>query len=216
MPKDRKDKIIFAGVIFLAFLVANIFSNGGFKDIFNKNEDEIVISNPDNENQDDEKNKEVSSNDLSIEDKKVYISGEVKNSGVYDIKDGDRLDDLVKRAGGFTEKADINAINLALKLEDQMKIYIPNIDENQNINADNTNLAVGEVTSTNPKSQGQKININLANKEELMTLPNIGEKRAQAILDYRQDNKFTKIEDIKNVSGIGDKYFEAMKDLITV
>lgn len=216
MPKDRKDKIIFAGVIFLAFLVANIFSNGGFKDIFNKNEDEIVMSKPDNENLDDMKNKETSSNDLSIEDKKVYISGEVKNSGVYDIKDGDRLDDLVKRAGGFTEKADINAINLALRLEDQMKIYIPNIDENQNINADNTNLAMGEVTSTNPKSSGQKININLASKDELMTLPNIGEKRAQAILDYRQENKFTKIEDIKNVSGIGDKYFEAMKDLITV
>ena len=216
MPKDRKDKIIFAGVIFLAFLVANIFSNGGFKDIFNKNEDEIVMSKPDNKNLDDMKNKETSSNDLSIEDKKVYISGEVKNSGVYDIRDGDRLDDLVKRAGGFTEKADINAINLALRLEDQMKIYIPNIDENQNINADNTNLAMGEVTSTNPKSSGQKININLASKEELMTLPNIGEKRAQAILDYRQENKFTKIEDIKNVSGIGDKYFEAMKDLITV
>ena len=216
MPKDRKDKIIFAGVIFLAFLVANVFSNGGFKDIFNKNEDEIVMSKPDNENLDDMKNKETSSNDLSTEDKKVYISGEVKNSGVYDIKDGDRLDDLVKRAGGFTEKADINAINLALRLEDQMKIYIPNIDENQNINADNTNLAMGEVTSTNPKSSGQKININLASKEELMTLPNIGEKRAQAILDYRQENKFTKIEDIKNVSGIGDKYFEAMKDLITV
>ncbi|MBZ2387405.1 helix-hairpin-helix domain-containing protein [Anaerococcus murdochii] len=216
MPKDRKDKIIFAGVIFLAFLVANVFSNAGFKDIFNKNEDEIVMSKPDNENLDDMKNKETSSNDLSTEDKKVYISGEVKNSGVYDIKDGDRLDDLVKRAGGFTEKADINAINLALRLEDQMKIYIPNIDENQNINADNTNLAMGEVTSTNPKSSGQKININLASKEELMTLPNIGEKRAQAILDYRQENKFTKIEDIKNVSGIGDKYFEAMKDLITV
>lgn len=216
MPKDRKDKIIFAGVIFLAFLVANVFSNAGFKDIFNKNEDEIVMSKPDNENLDDMKNKETSSNDLSTEDKKVYISGEVKNSGVYDIKDGDRLDDLVKRAGGFTEKADINAINLALRLEDQMKIYIPNIDENQNINADNTNLAMGEVTSTNQKSSGQKININLASKEELMTLPNIGEKRAQAILDYRQENKFTKIEDIKNVSGIGDKYFEAMKDLITV
>lgn len=122
MPKDRKDKIIFAGIIFLAFLVANFFSNGGFKDIFNKNEDEIVMSKPDNENLDDMKNKETSSNDLSTEDKKVYISGEVKNSGVYDIKDGDRLDDLVKRAGGFTEKADINAINLALRLEDQMKI----------------------------------------------------------------------------------------------
>lgn len=216
MPKDRKDKIIFAGVIFLAFLIANIFSNGGIKNIFNKSEDEIVMTSNTDEKIGNKEIKEDPTNDLSIEDKKVYISGEVKNSGVYDIKDGDRLDDLVKIAGGFTDKADINAINLALRLEDQMKIYIPNIDENLNINADNTNLAVGEVTSTNQNSQGQKININLATKEELMTLPNIGEKRAQAILDYRQENKFTKIEDIKNVSGIGDKYFEAMKDLITV
>ena len=216
MPKDRKDKIIFAGVIFLAFLVANFFSNGSFNSLFNKDEDEVITSSSIEENNVDKNKLEESSDDLSSQDKKVYISGEILNSGVYDIKDGDRLDDLVKRAGGFTEKADINSINLALRLEDQMKIYIPNIDENQNINTDNINLAVGEVTSNVSSSQGQKVNLNLASKEELMSLPNIGEKRAQAILDYRQENKFTKIEDIKNVSGIGDKYFEAMKDLITV
>lgn len=214
MPKDRKDKIIFAGVIFLAFLVANFFSNGSFNSLFNQ--DEVITSSSIEENNVDKNKLEESSDDLSSQDKKVYISGEILNSGVYDIKDGDRLDDLVKRAGGFTEKADINSINLALRLEDQMKIYIPNIDENQNINTDNINLAVSEVTSNVSSSQGQKVNLNLASKEELMSLPNIGEKRAQAILDYRQENKFTKIEDIKNVSGIGDKYFEAMKDLITV
>ncbi len=214
MPKDRKDKIIFAGVIFLAFLVANFFSNGSFNSLFNQ--DEVITSSSIEENNVDKNKLEESSYDLSSQDKKVYISGEILNSGVYDIKDGDRLDDLVKRAGGFTEKADINSINLALRLEDQMKIYIPNIDENQNINTDNINLAVSEVTSNVSSSQGQKVNLNLASKEELMSLPNIGEKRAQAILDYRQENKFTKIEDIKNVSGIGDKYFEAMKDLITV
>lgn len=216
MPKDKKDKIIFAGVIFLAFLFANILSNDNVKDFFNKNDDEIVMTDQEQEKIDEEYSKEENIDDLSINDKKVYISGEIINSGVYDIKDGDRLDDLVKRAGGFTEKADLDSINLAMRLEDQMKIYIPNIDENQNISAANTNLGVGAVDSSNSDALDKKINLNFASKEELMSLPNIGEKRAQAIIDYRQENKFEKIEDIKNVSGIGDKYFEAMKDLITV
>jgi len=216
MPKDKKDKIIFAGVIVLVFLLANILSNDSIKDIFTKNEDEIIMTNTTEEKDEISEKIEESSNNLSNEDKKIYISGEVVNSGVYDIKDGDRLDDLVKRAGGFTEKADLNSINLAMRLEDQMKIYIPNIDENQNKSTSDTNLAIGEINTSNTHTQSQKINLNLATKEELMSLPNIGEKRAQAILDYRQENKFQKIEDIKNVSGIGDKYFEAMKDLITV
>ena len=216
MPKDKKDKIIFAGVIFLAFLFANILSNDNVKDFFNKNDDEIVMTDQEQEKIDEEYSKEENIDDLSINDKKVYISGEIINSGVYDIKDGDRLDDLVKRAGGFTEKADLDSINLAMRLEDQMKIYIPNIDENQNISAANTNLGIGAVDSSNNDTLDKKINLNFASKEELMSLPNIGEKRAQAIIDYRQENKFEKIEDIKNVSGIGDKYFEAMKDLITV
>lgn len=216
MPKDKKDKIIFAGVIFLAFLFANILSNDGVKDFFNKSDDEIVMTDQEQAKIEEDSSKEENIDDLSINDKKVYISGEIINSGVYDIKDGDRLDDLVKRAGGFTEKADLDSINLAMRLEDQMKIYIPNIDENQNISAANTNLGVGAVDSTNSDAKDKKINLNFASKEELMSLPNIGEKRAQAIIDYRQENKFEKIEDIKNVSGIGDKYFEAMKDLITV
>lgn len=216
MPKDKKDKIIFAGVIFLAFLFANILSNDGVKDFFNKSDDEIVMTDQEQAKIEEDSSKEENIDDLSINDKKVYISGEIINSGVYDIKDGDRLDDLVKRAGGFTEKADLDSINLAMRLEDQMKIYIPNIDENQNISAANTNLGVGAIDSSNSDALDKKINLNFASKEELMSLPNIGEKRAQAIIDYRQENKFEKIEDIKNVSGIGDKYFEAMKDLITV
>lgn len=216
MPKDKKDKIIFAGVIFLAFLFANILSNDGVKDFFNKSDDEIVMTDQEQAKIEEDSSKEENIDDLSINDKKVYVSGEIINSGVYDIKDGDRLDDLVKRAGGFTEKADLDSINLAMRLEDQMKIYIPNIDENQNISAANTNLGVGAVDSSNSDALDKKINLNFASKEELMSLPNIGEKRAQAIIDYRQENKFEKIEDIKNVSGIGDKYFEAMKDLITV
>ena len=214
MSKDRKDKIIFAGLIFLAFLIANFFSNEGLVNKFTKDDEIVMVSENDQDNKV-ENNKETP-DDLINQDKKVYISGEIKNSGVYDINDGDRLDDLVKRAGGLTEKADINSINLAMRLEDQMKIYIPNIDENQNINNGSTNLAIGQISNDSTNLQKNKININSASKEELMTLPNVGEKRAQAILDYRQENRFEKIEDIKNVSGIGDKYFEAMKDLITV
>lgn len=214
MSKDRKDKIIFAGLIFLAFLIANFFSNEGLVNKFTKDDEIVMVSENDQDNKV-ENNKETP-DDLINQDKKVYISGEIKNSGVYDINDGDRLDDIVKRAGGLTEKADINSINLAMRLEDQMKIYIPNIDENQNINNGSTNLAIGQISNDSTNLQKNKININSASKEELMTLPNVGEKRAQAILDYRQENRFEKIEDIKNVSGIGDKYFEAMKDLITV
>src|SRR5699024_5313883 len=145
-----------------------------------------------------------------------YITDEIKQYEVYHINEEDKFDDIVKRADNLSEKADINSINLTMKLEDQMKIYIPNIDENQNINNGSTNLAIGQISNDSTNLQKNKININSASKEELMTLPNVGEKRAQAILDYRQENRFEKIEDIKNVSGIGDKYFEAMKDLITV
>ncbi|WP_296126512.1 DUF655 domain-containing protein [uncultured Anaerococcus sp.] len=217
MPKDRKDKFIFAAIIALAFLVANIFSDNSIIDKFTNKEETIIVKDTDHKNGNKEENttEEDESPDLENFDKKVYISGEVLRSGVYDIKDGDRLDDLVKKAGGLTEKADINAINLALRLEDQMKIYIPNIDENQNINADNTKALGLSQPISNQNSQ-TKVNLNLASKEELMTLPNIGEKRAEAIIEYREKKRFEKIEEIKNVSGIGDKYFDAMKDLITV
>lgn len=217
MPKDRKDKFIFAAIIALAFLVANVFSDNSIIDKFTEKEESIIVEEPDQKNKEQKENaneKDVDS-DLENLDKKVYISGEVLHSGVYSIEDGDRLDDLVKKAGGLTERADINAINLALRLEDQMKIYIPNIDENQNINADNPQT-LGQSQSISNQRLQAKININIASKEELMTLPNIGEKRADAIIEYRKQKRFEKIEEIKNVSGIGDKYFEAMKDLITV
>ena len=97
-----------------------------------------------------------------------------------------------------------------MKLEDQMHIIIPN-KNNQENNQTQDQL----VTPTNT-NENKKININSADKNSLMTLPNIGDKRAEAIIEYRQKDKFNKIDDIKNVSGIGDKYFEAMKDMIVV
>lgn len=136
-------------------------------------------------------------------EKKVHISGEINQEGVYIIDDGERLDDLIKQAGGLTSEANVNSLNLAMKLEDQMKIYIPNKNE---IPAEELTTQI--VTSPELSNNSDKININQASKEELMTLPNIGEKRAEAIIEYRNVNKFENIEDIKNVTGIGDKFLK--------
>lgn len=116
---------------------------------------------------------EESLDDDAIEDseKKVHISGEINQEGVYTIDEGDRLDDLIKQAGGLTNEADVKSINLALKLEDQMKIYIPNKSE---VSAEESTTQI--VTSPQQTNSSNKININQASKEELMTLPNVGEK----------------------------------------
>ena len=93
-----------------------------------------------------------------------------------------------------------------------MKIYIPNIDEENSLE----NIDPNQAANISASSKSDLININTASKEELMSLPNIGDKRADAIIEYRSANKFEKIEDIKNVTGIGDKFYEALKDLITI
>lgn len=194
MKTDKKDKIIIALVIGVVLILAKNFNERNDQILIEKNDEQVenIIGEK-------EDNREVKKT------KKVHISGEVNKAGVYEIEDDDRLDDLVKKAGGLTENADLNSINLSMILEDEMRIIIPNIND-----ADKNIDPMPLMDSTDD----EKININTASKEELMTLPNIGEKRADSILEYRENNKFEKIEDIKNVSGIGDKFFEQLKDLI--
>jgi competence protein ComEA len=140
----------------------------------------------------------------------IYICGEINKPGVYTLNEGDRLIKLIGMAGGFTEKADSESVNLAAKLLDEDFIKIPSkIVSGSDISLSGTNLS-----STN--SNG-KININSASKEQLETLPRIGEAIAQRIIDYRENTgRFKDIKDIMNVSGIGDKIFENIKDKITV
>lgn len=216
MSYDKKDKIIYGLIVAVVILFANyIYSNniGGF---FDKEEQVSLL---DEGNIDKQKDKDEINN---LEEKspktsvmKVHIAGEIKKPGVYEIKEGDRLEDLIKVAGGLTDEADDVNINLAQRLEDQMKIYIPNKNDEKSLNTNNPNQTYEPVTPVKDSSSGL-ININTASKEELMTLPNIGEKRADAIIEYRNASRFEKIEDIKNVKGIGDKFFEALKDLITI
>lgn len=136
----------------------------------------------------------------------IHIAGEVARPGVYPIEKGEILQDVIEEAGGLTSKADISQVNLALKLEDEMKITIPEIGASQ----DTVPNALIEAGNTS----GSKININAASKEELMSLPSIGDVRAEAIIQYREKVPFRKIEDIMNVSGIGEKTFEGIRDLI--
>ena len=211
MSDNKKDKIIYGLIIAVFILISNFAYSNNIGGIFDKSD---KISLVDEENITDVDNNIESIKEESIDDsiKKVYISGEINKPGVYQIKDGDRLEDLIEEAGGLTDKASDKTLNLAQRLEDQMKIYIPNIDEENSLE----NIDPNQAANISVSSKSELININTASKEELMSLPNIGDKRADAIIEYRSSNKFEKIEDIKNVTGIGDKFYEALKDLITI
>ena len=164
----------------------------------------------------------------------VHISGEVKNQGVVELEENSRVNDAIEKAGGVTENAYMKDINLAYKLEDGMKIYIPSKEEVENTKNNGTSVNGGVSSSNKYYSYGEntngssnvnskkdesnkKVNINTANKEELDTLPGIGEATAGKIIDYRNKNgKFKTKEEIKEVSGIGDSKYEQIKDLIEI
>lgn len=141
----------------------------------------------------------------------VHISGEVFNPGLVKLFKGDRVIDAVDLAGGLKKEADLDRINLAKKLEDEEKIYIPKVGEEVNA----AELFISTEGAVN-SSGSNKININTCSLSELEGLPGIGQVIAGRIIEYRKSNSFKKIEDIKNVSGIGDKKFEGIMDLIIV
>ena len=149
----------------------------------------------------------------------VYVTGAVKKPGVYELPSGARAVDAMKAAGGFTEKADQEAVNLAAKLTDgeQLK-FMRRGEASSSAPAARTGTgASSAATSSAAVRQSASININRATQAELESLRGVGPKTAQAIIEYRTKNgSFTRIEDIMNVKGIGPKKFEAMKDSISV
>ena len=133
----------------------------------------------------------------------VHITGAVKKPGLYEFSEPVRVVDVVNTAGGFTDQADPDQLNLAARVQDEARIHVPR---------------TGEVSD---QAQGQsinqgKININTASLEDLQKIPGVGEKTAQRILDQRQESPYQKIEDLKNLPGIGEKKFEEMKDYVSV
>lgn len=164
----------------------------------------------------------------------VDVKGAVKKPGVYEVKENAIVNDCIKLAGGITSSGTLSNINLSKKVTDEMVIYVFKKSEittsakneipctTEVIEINNCPIITDNQTSNNDKKEtttdtiGKKVNINTATKEELTTLTGIGESKANSIIEYRKTNQFKSIEELKNVSGIGEALYESIKDSITV
>ncbi|WP_075982367.1 helix-hairpin-helix domain-containing protein [Bacillus massilinigeriensis] len=141
----------------------------------------------------------------------VDVKGAVHQPGVYEAQEGERVKDIIRKAGGLKGQADEKNINFAMKVTDEMVLYIPRIGET---NVEGSQSQVGSPSSSSGK---EKVNLNTADEAALQTLPSIGPSRAAAIIEYREKNgPFKSIEDLKSISGIGDKTFEKLEENISV
>lgn len=139
----------------------------------------------------------------------VYICGAVKKPDVYEVKSDARIYEVVKKAGGFSKNADETAVNLAEKIYDGQQVYIPTKQEK-----DKQNLSL---QGQGNMEQSDKLDLNTATKEQLMTLSGVGEAKADAILEYRAEHgRFQSIEELKEIRGIKERVFQKMKDKIIV
>lgn len=236
MEIDNKKKIIITiiliVVVIVIFAVYLLSNQESFED-FDLNEIVLEENNQTNENITTNTKSAVSeenTNENKIEDEikeiVVHITGAVKKEGIVYLKEGDRIIDAIKKAGGETKNADLSQVNLAYVLADGQKIYIPNkneridefiIEAGTGTTANLSQANTGATKNAGNNTVTSKVNINTADEVELDSLPGIGPSIAKKIVDYRNENgKFNNIEDIKNVSGIGDAKYEDIKNYITV
>ena len=242
---SKKQKIVIIIVTTIILAVVGYFAYA--TETEKQNETNLEIAETEEKQEDEKENKE--------EKIIVHLSGAVKKEGIIELDENSRIADAIEKAGGIKENACIDEINLAYKLEDGMKIYIPtkeeckkqqeekkqliqtetsgisnsNSQESQNkntttssgtaANAGKTNSGSTSITGTSSNNTAKlgEVNINTASQTELETLPGIGPSTALKIVNYRKEKgKFKKIEDIKEVSGIGDSKYNKIKDLITI
>lgn len=214
---NKKQKIILGviGAIIVGFIYYYVYAKEGDNNIQLNLENNVEIE--------EEQKQEEYSDDIIL----VHVSGAVNKEGIVELKVNSRISDAINKAGGVKEEANIEDINLAYKLEDGMKIHIPTKQEKESQeNHTNTTKETIITSSGELKEQEEiekisqkntKVNINTATQTQLETLPTIGPSTAMKIITYRKENgKFSKIEDIKQVSGIGDSKYNKIKDLIVV
>jgi len=159
------------------------------------------------------------SSQASSKTDKIYVDlkGAVKHPGVYALDQGSRVFDLLEMAGGLTEEASERGLNQAQLLVDQQSLYVPTMEEWQAESQGPQANVVGSQAAivSSPSANSGKVNINQADLSQLETLPGIGAKKAQAIIDYRTANgSFHSLEDLGKVKGIGPKMLDKLRDLV--
>lgn len=203
---NKKQKIIIIVIATLMLLFIGFY-------IINKanNSEYIELETVENEVEDN-----TISNEETIEQEIIiHVTGAVKNQGIIKTNKGARIADIIEAAGGITNEADLSKINLAYEVEDGQKIYVPNI--NDEINVETVSQEAGGNIVEDDSTKTSKVNINTASQTELETLSGVGPSTALKIINYREENgEFNKIEDIKNVPGVGETKFENLKESICV
>lgn len=240
--KSKKIKTIIIIIILVITIIYGIWKeNKGKLTIENTSKQSEITETENNEkieklhNTNEETNTYIQKDETNKNKIVIYIIGEIKKEGVYELEEDSRISDAIEKAGGVKESADLSQINLAYKIEDGMRIYIPKRgelvqnkekieDKTQevvtgkstditNTTSVNTNLSINKKSKTDI----EKINLNKATQTELETLPGIGPSTAEKIIAYRKENgNFKNIEDIMNVNGIGESKYNKIKDLISV
>lgn len=213
--KNNKTKIILGLLIFILGIIGYyIYIN---QSNFSISDEDILIDKEETVkelgNATEKNNKEDSKNIII-----VHISGAVENEGIIELEEESRIVNAIEKAGGLKENACIKDINLASKIEDGEKIYIPTNEEYAKLENNNQNNDLIENSSQKSiTNKTNKININTATQSELENLPGIGSATALKIITYRNENgKFKTIEDIKKVKGIGESKFKEIKDFIVI
>lgn len=144
----------------------------------------------------------------------VDVKGAVKKPGVYQLQSNSRVHDALEKAGGLTDEADLKSVNQAQKLSDEAVVYVAKVGENA---VDVTTSAPASATSGTGQAKSALVNLNTATEADFQTISGIGQKRAQDIIAYREANgRFKSVDELKNVSGIGAKTLEKLKEYVTV
>lgn len=209
-------KPVLVGVVVIAVLLTGVI-------LFNVNslpfKDAVIIEAKDSNfisSQDESDNDDLAISDENSENKTqetyfVHVEGSVKSPGMYELPSGSRVYDAIQAAGGFSEKAQKQSVNLARLITDGEQIIVGSVSDEKTV-ASHTSSG-----STSISKQNTLVNINTASVEELCSLSGIGEATANKIIADREENgSFKSKEDITRVSGIGEKKYEAIKEFITV